>query len=58
MMGRECSWLDSSYQHGTTLYLQIQAATNYTPSMNQHYYIITRLIAHTNLLTPKGWIAG
>ena len=77
--GRECSWLNPTYQRHITLAAvqQVQAATNSTatatnstastgcylyrllpttpPSPSRHYY--PRLIAGTNLPTPKGWIA-
>ena len=38
-----------------TLHLHVHAAINYTPSPSRHYY--PRLVAGTNLPTPKGWIA-
>ena len=54
MMGRECSWLDPSYQRHITF-----ACTGcyqlHPPSSSRHYY--PQLIAGTNLPTPKGWIA-
>ena len=57
MMGRECSGLrlDPSYQRHMTFacagYYQLKP-----PSPSRHYY--PRLIAGTNLPTPKGWIAS
>ena len=54
MMGRECSWLDPSYQRHITF-----ACTGcyqlHPSSSSRHYY--PWLIAGTNLPTPKGWIA-
>ena len=54
MMGRECSWLDPSYQRHITF-----ACTDCyqlePPHHRPHYY--PRLIAGINLPTLKGWIA-
>ena len=54
MMGSESSFLDPSYQRHITF-----ACTGcyqlHPPSPSKHYY--PRIIAGTNLPTPKGWIA-
>ena len=49
------SAVGSTQVTSATLHLHVQAATNHTPSLSRHYY--PRLIAGTNLPTPKGWIA-
>ena len=54
MMGRECSLLDPSYQRHIT-FACAGCHQLYSPSPSRHYY--PRLIAGTNLPTPKGWIA-
>ena len=53
MMGS--SAVGSTRVTSATLHLHVQAATNTPPSQFRHYY--PRLIAGTNLPTPKGWIA-
>ena len=54
MMGRECSWLDTSYQRHITF--ACTCCYQLHPiSPSRHYY--PRLIAGTNLPTPKEWIA-
>ena len=53
MMGRDCSWLDPSYQHHIT-FACIGCYQLHPPLPSRHYY--PRLIAGTNLPTPKGWI--